>query len=120
MARPGRYKTMREMKDEDKWFKFFTKEQILYLAVFGSLGIGVVILFKAIGLTLIGMVFAVVLVALGLILPRFDMPTDKYILGGGFPLKVIALRILLKQLPKNKKIYISMHDCNVEDFNRKK
>ena len=38
MARPGRYKVMREMKDEDKWLRWFTKEQILYLLVFGAIG----------------------------------------------------------------------------------
>lgn len=119
MARPGRYKTMREMKDEDKWFRFFTKEQLLYLAIFGSIAVGIAFLFHMVGLTLIGMVFAVMLIALGLILPRFNVPEDKYILGGGMPLKVIVKRILLKQLPKNKVLYISVCDCRGEDVKKK-
>lgn len=111
MARPGRYKVMREMKDEDKWFRWFTKEQLIYLGIFGGVGVGAVVLFASIHLTLIGMVIAIMLIAFGLILPRFDMPDDKYIIGGGMPLKVIAKRIILKQMPYNKKIYISMCDC---------
>ena len=112
MARLGRYKVMREMKDEDKWFRWFTKEQIIYLVLFGGIGVGIVILFHSIRLTLIGMVIAILLITGGLILPRFNMPDDKYILGGGMPLKLLAKRIIIKQFIAKKKIYVSLCDCN--------
>ena len=102
MAKMGRYRIPREMKDEDKWFKFFNSNQLLWIVIFGVMAFVVYIPFKIIHLEIIGMVFSVVL------LPRLDMPTDKYLWGGGMPLKTLAIRILTKLVVKERRVlYIS-------------
>ena len=110
MSRLGRYKIPREFKDEDKWFKFFTKKQLFYLVIFGGLAVGAVWLTSNIHLTLLGILLAIFLIAIGIVVPRVNMPLDKYLWGGGVPIEKLAVRVLLKQLPKNKVVYISNVD----------
>ena len=69
MAKMGRYRIPREMKDEDKWFKFFNSNQLLWIVIFGVMAFVVYIPFKIIHLEIIGMVFSVVLIGMGILLP---------------------------------------------------
>lgn len=108
MSQMGKYKIPRPFKDEDKWFRFFTKKQLLYLFVCCFLAIGSVMLLSKIYLTVIGFVVAIFFLMFGFIVPRFDMPLNKYLWGGGVSLEKLSLRVLIKQLPKNKVIYIKM------------
>ena len=62
MAKMGRYRIPREMKDEDKWFKFFNSNQLLWIVIFGVMAFVVYIPFKKIHREIIGMVFSVVLI----------------------------------------------------------
>lgn len=113
MARPGKYKIPKEFKDEDLWFKWFTKEQLLYLVIASLLAIGSFVLFDMIHFTLVGATLAIMFVMIGVIVPRFNMPEDKYLLAGGMPLKVIIARILVKTFFTKKKIYVT--DFNITD-----
>ena len=108
MAKMGRYRIPREMKDEDKWFKFFNSNQLLWIVIFGVMAFVVYIPFKIIHLEIIGMVLSVVLIGMGILLPRLDMPADKYLWGGGMTLKTLAIRILTKLVVKERRVlYIS-------------
>lgn len=102
----GVYRIPREFKDEDKWFRFFTKTQLLIM------GIGVAICavfffifapFKIYAIPIIISVF--VLLVCGL-LAFFTMPENKYLYGGGYPAYQIILRLLRKFFIFKKQIYI--------------
>ena len=113
MARPGKYRIPKEFKDEDIWFKWFTKKQLFYFTIAALLACGSIILFTKIHLTLIGTTLAILFLIIGFAVPRFDMPADKYLLGGGIPLEVIITRILVKFFLEKKKLYIT--DFNIEE-----
>lgn len=113
MARAGKYKIPKPFKDEDIWLRWFTKEQLLYIAVAALLSAGVIYLFYMIRLTLIGATIAVILMFAGFAIPRFNMPDDKYLLGGGMPLKVVIGRIIVKKFVEKKKLYVT--DFNVAE-----
>lgn len=102
----GRYKTPNELKDEDIWFRWFTKKQCLYMAVSAILSVGIFVIMEKMRLTLIGAMATVVLLFAGFMIPRTDMPDDKYLMGGGLPLEEIAIRVIAKAFQK-KKIYVS-------------
>lgn len=106
MARLGHYKRPHEFKDEDKWLRYFTKPQLLYLIVFGGTGILLFILFKGLGLRYIGCVFFELFTAAGILLPRVDVPQNWYLWGGGIPVRTILVRLIKKNLPWNKVVYI--------------
>ncbi len=105
----GTYNIPRPLKDEDKWLKFFTKTQLLIV------GIGIIIaalfglILWPIGANHIAVVIAVIIIALSAVLAFFPMPPDKYLYGGGYPLYIIALRVVVKMFSK-KKIYIKNYD----------
>ncbi len=105
----GVYSIPRELKDEDKWLKFFTKTQLM---IFG-IGVLIVILF---GLVLMPLgayhlltVLGVIILTIFGILAFVPMPPSRYLYGGGFPLYVIVLRILNKMISK-KKLYLKNYD----------
>ena len=106
MKQLGRYKTPNEFKDEDIWFKWFTKKQCLYIAVSLVISIFSFVILEKVKLTLIGAIAAIIILFAGFIIPRADMPDDQFLMGGGLPLEQIVIRILVKKF-KKKKIYVS-------------
>ena len=109
MARIGRYKIPRPFKDEDKWFRWFTKKQLMYLTIFGGMGVLALFISALAKIPVIGGIVFVVFISLGLIIPRFNMPDDKYLWGGGMPLETICLRWFMKKISK-KALYIKFHN----------
>lgn len=110
MASLGNYQIPKEFKDEDKWFRFFTKFQ---LALFGiAVGISIVILLitSAIHLLPLGVILTEILVGAALVFGFIKLPQDRYMIGGGYPLRTIAIRLLTKNFRKNKKIYVKNYD----------
>lgn len=107
MKQPGKYKTPNEFKDEDIWFKWFTKKQFLYMVASAIVSVFIFVTLEKFKLTLIGAIAAVVILFAGFFVPRFNMPEDKYIIGGGIPLEQVLIRILAKKLFQKKKIYVS-------------
>ena len=107
MAKLGRYKVPREFKDEDKWFKIFTKKQLLFFIGAVAICAGVLFVANLIHLQFVGAVISVLVLAIGVILPRANMPDDKYLIGGGMPLDTLFVRVVAKIILKDKKsIYI--------------
>ncbi len=106
MAQLGSYKIPKEYKDEDKWFRFFTKLQLFMCG--GALGIGILIciVFSAIHLFGLGLAIAETIVGLTFVVSFVTMPTDRYLIGGGYPLYKIIMRLANRLLPGNRILYI--------------
>ena len=109
MRKVGRYRTPKEIKDEDIWFKWFTKKQFVYMGISCAVAVFIFMLLQKLRLTLFGAMIAVILVFAGFTIPRFDMPADKYLIGGGMPLEQIIKRILIKNFLQKKNIYVTDH-----------
>ncbi len=105
MASVGTHKVPRENKDEDKWFRFFTKIQLLGIAVGLLVGYIIVRFFQKFGLTVVGVFIALVnLIVIGVVM-MFSIPPSKYLLGSGNPIYVILMRLLAHKM-KHKNIYV--------------
>lgn len=102
----GTYHVPDQMKDEDKWLYFFTKPQIAAILIALMLGISNIVFFSKAGLVFLGILFALVIVVGTGFAVMFRMPPEQYLMGGGEFLGIILLRILRKQLPWNRKIYV--------------
>ena len=110
MASLGTYKVPAALKDEDKWFKFFTKAQLICIAVAVVLGVGILVFFSRLGLVAIGLALClIVIIAVGVCV-MIRIPADKYLMGGGEYIVVILFRLIRKRLPKNRVIYIKNYD----------
>lgn len=102
--RLGDYAVMAELKDEDKWLKYFTKKQLLYFGVASVLGIGEIILFYKLGLVIIGVELLIINIVIAFVI-QLRMPSDKYLWGGGTLIEELLLRIIKKNLPGHKILY---------------
>ena len=105
----GTYKIPKPFKDEDKWFKL-TKKQIVYLSIGGLFAAGAVKLFGLLGFSLIGWVCCIVVMLIAVLLSSVSMPLDKYIIGGGIRLEILAIRVLTKKFSKRRILYIKNYD----------
>ncbi len=106
MAQYGKYRIPREFKDEDKWFRFFTKQQLIYLAA--AIGIDFILIVLSLSLHILGVGIALSVITLMVVmfLAFFVMPPDKYLIGGGYRITVILLRVLYRRLPQNRVLYV--------------
>ena len=107
----GRYKVPRPFQDEDKWFKYFTKTQLLFLGTGICLAVPA---FKASWgapwfLQIPLLVYSIAVIGFFGIVGAFKMPDDKYLWGGGTPLYTLLIRIVLKKLGYSRKIYTKFY-----------
>lgn len=106
----GVYGIPRKLKDEDKWFKFFTKIQLM---IFG-IGVAISLVFAVLLFPLKAYHLWVVLTVIVLVLAGFlalvPMPNSRYLYGGGYPLYVIVIRLINKIISK-KRLYIKNYDA---------
>lgn len=110
MASLGNYQIPKEFKDEDKWFRFFTKFQLALFAIAVGLSILVLLITSVIHLLPIGVIITEILVGAALIFGFINLPSDRYMIGGGYPVRTIVMRIITKNLKRNKKIYVKNYD----------
>lgn len=111
MDRIGRYKIPRPFRDEDIWFRFFTKKQLLVIGAAALISLQLVIwAFKRSNILLFfALVLGIILIAVVSIIVKFDMPTDKYLWGGGTSLEKLLLRIIRKKLKSNRVLYVKFY-----------
>ena len=106
MAQIGVYRVPREFKDEDRWFRFFTKTQLLIMGV----GVGICailfLIFSLIGLFIPALILSVVVLSIAGLLAFLPMPDNKYMYGGGYPVYVIAKRLINKKFIAKKQVYV--------------
>ena len=106
MANYGKYRIPREFRDEDKWFRFFTKQQLIYVAV--AIAIDLVLIMTTLSLHMlgIGVALSVVTLVVTMFLAFFVIPPDKYLVGGGYRITIIILRLFYRRLPQNRVLYV--------------
>lgn len=113
MAQIGRYKIPRPFKDEDRWFKFFTKDQLLWigLALIISFRLVTWVMYSSKVVLFITLVGCVVFVIATAVIAMCSMPTDKYLWGGGIPLKKLVVRLIRKRLKANRQLYVKNYNA---------
>lgn len=102
----GTYRVPREFKDEDRWFRFFTKTQLLIVGVGVAICAIVFIIFSLIGLFIPALIISVIVLCIAGLLAFLPMPNNKYLYGGGYPVHVIAKRLMNKMFINKKRLYI--------------
>ena len=110
MAELGSYQIPKELKDEDKWFKYFTKKQLIVVG--SALGISALILsfFAGVHMLPVGICISEVILLLSVTATFIRIPTDKYLIGGGYHIAVILWRFICRKLPKNKVLYVKNYE----------
>lgn len=110
MSSLGNYRIMKPLKDEDRWFKYFTKRQLLFVFV-GLVLSGIIYpFFSGLGLRIVGIFFVEIIMLTVLGLAFLKLPYSKYLIGGGRYVHEILVRLIRKRLPKNKVIYTKNYD----------
>lgn len=109
----GSYKTPAPFKDEDKWFRFFTKRALVYVLVALFIGGIQILFFQKLHLTLIGMTIFVLLLACAIVLGFGKMPPEKYLFGGGERFEALVIRLFIKRRKKNRCLYLKNYGEDV-------
>ena len=106
MDRIGSYKVPAKFKDEDKWFKFFTKTQLAVVLIALVVGIQQLMFFISVDLLVIGIVLLILILLVTGVCTFISMPQDKYLMGGGKKLGVILLLLIRKKLKPYRVIFV--------------
>lgn len=115
MSNIGRYKVPSELKDEDKWFRFFTKKHLAAIAVVAFIDFQIVALSFKLHIVIVGIILALFIAIVAAIIIPFNVPAHMHLHGGGQAISTIALRIMRRKLiPRNKVIYTYTGDKEVE------
>lgn len=114
----GDHRVPDPLQDEDKWMHL-TKRQMLMIMAPLLLGIGIIKITGMLGLLPLGIFFVVVLVVITGAFLLVDVPPEKYLFGSGNKLEIIALRLFIKKLPMNRKIYTKNLDNGIERWKEK-
>jgi hypothetical protein len=106
MAELGSYQIPKEFKDEDKWFRYFTKKQLIFVG--GAIFLSVVItsFFSGLGLIKVGISISEVILLLTIAVAFIRIPTDRYLIGGGYHIMQILMRLVIKRLKQNRILYV--------------
>lgn len=110
----GTYRVPREFKDEDRWFRFFTKTQLLIMGVAVGICAILFLIFSVFGLFVPALILSVVVLALAGLLAFLPMPDNKYMYGGGYPVYVIAMRLINKKFLAKKQLYTKFDESEDE------
>lgn len=106
MADIGRYKVPSELKDEDKWFRFFTKKHLAAIAVVAFIDFQVVTLAYRLHMMIVGIILALAIAIIAAVIIPFSIPAHMHLHGGGQAISTIVWRIMRRKLiSKNKIIY---------------
>ena len=106
MGQVGRYKTPDELRDEDRWFKFFTLPQLAAACAIAAADALLIALAKKAGIVPAGICAALLLTALAGVLLFLRMPRRRYLMGGGLPLYEVARRVIAKKMPSRRVLYV--------------
>lgn len=97
VASTGVFRVPREIRDEDKWFRYFTKKQAAILIASLFLDYRIVTAAAAKGLTLPAIIVSIIftLIIAGMVMVR--LPVDvMFLTGGGITLDEWFLRVFLR------------------------
>ena len=110
MAELGSYQIPKEFKDEDKWFRFFTKKQLIVVGAALAACVVIVSFFYGIGMLKVGLAIAEIIMVLAVAVVFIRIPTDRYLIGGGYHIAQIVGRLIIKRLPGHKIIYVKNYE----------
>lgn len=110
MASLGNYTIPKELKDEDKWFRFFTKTQLLYVGAAAMIDMGIIAFFRLIHVPYVSIILSEIVMIGAVILAFIPIPTDRFMIGGGYSLRAIAVRLVRKRMKRNKVLYVKGYD----------
>lgn len=100
----GKYKVPGELKDEDKWFRFFTKNQLVAALVVLIVDWRLIVFTSKLHIVIIGFIIAILLTIVSALVILCKMPSNKHLYGGGFGLHILLLRVLNRKLRKKNKV----------------
>lgn len=101
----GKYKVPRELQDEDRWFKWWTKSQLAIFIVAGIIDFGVISLFAALHIVVVGIVLAILILIFAAAIVYIKMPRSRHTHGGGMGFDTLFMRIIRRKSSKNRVIY---------------
>lgn len=94
-----------QFEDEDLWFKFFKKKQLLIIASILFICLALIRWFSSVNLMWVGVVIAIVIMIVALVLVMIPIPDNLYLYGIGKPLYVMVVLFLLNKINPKKHIY---------------
>jgi len=114
----GTFKTFGQIKDEDKYFRFFTKRNIAWTFVGGLIGFGAFSLLNAIGFSMAGAVTGITICVFFAGMSFVQVPVERYLSGGGLFLTTVVFRWLQRKVGSGKVIYNKFYDTDDEKEGR--
>lgn len=115
MSSLGNYRIMKPLKDEDRWFKFFTKKQLVFVIIGGVLSAIIASFFRSLGLTVVGIVLVEIIMVCVMVMAFLKLPYDKYLIGGGRQAYEIVWRLIVKRMPSSRVIYTKNYEDMEEE-----
>lgn len=107
----GTYKIPDALKDEDKWFKFFTKTQCGAMICALVSGLMLLAFFSKLHLFPVGLALLVVDICCVGVAVMVRIPEEHYLMGAGELIGTVVLRVIKKRMSKNRVIYIKNYDA---------
>jgi len=109
MARSGVFKIPKELKDEDKWFRYFTKKQAVPIAVTLLIDYRIIMWASQRNFLLPAIIVSVILTLLVAGIVMVELPVDVLFLsGGGITMEQWIRRVFIRK--RNRKIYVKNYD----------
>lgn len=110
----GRYKVPSELKNENKWFKFFTIPQLCVIGVALVVAIFLLIIFAKQGVFPVGFFIFLLIMIAAFSVVMIKVPDEYYLFGAKEPVGVIFLRLLIKKL-RHRKVYVANYSATRRD-----
>lgn len=107
MASTGVFRVPREFKDEDKWFRYFTKKQALVLILVLLADYKLIMASAPHGMVIAAVIVSILitLVAVGMVM--IELPVDvMFLTGGGITLDQWLFRVILR---KSRRVLYTKH-----------
>lgn len=114
----GVHEVPRPLQDEDKWAKLTKRQWVICLPALVLIYLSVTFFYK-IKMLPIGIALSVVILCLAVILAFLELPPEKYLFGTGVKLEKLAIRLIKKRLPKNRKIYTKNYENGCKEWMKK-
>ena len=102
----GKYKVPSELKDENKWLKFFTIPQLTIVGTAFIVALAVGAFLTKCGLFPFAVFFFLVVMLCALSLVMIKVPDEYYLLGARQPVGMVLLRLVIKK-GKYHRVYVS-------------
>lgn len=112
-----RYDTPDNFKEyKERWFKYFTIPSLMATIIFAIIGGLIFIpLFNVFGLIYAGIIMTAISSGIGYCITTFPIPLDSKFPGAGLKPITLIFRVVLRRLPRNRKIYVK-HYGEYENF----